>query len=80
MINQDRVDVWETGLSSKHSSFNMRGYTSMKLDKSGLGNIYDYGKLTLFFMGGTQVELRNIEDPELIMSQIEEILNTKNGN
>ncbi|MBI2414621.1 hypothetical protein HYV31_02115 [candidate division WWE3 bacterium] len=77
VINKDRVDVWEKGFTSKHYSYGMRGYTSMKLDKSGFGNLYDYGKLTLFFMGGSQVELRNIEDPEKVMTQIEEILNAK---
>lgn len=77
VISNEKIDVLETGFSSKYYSYNMRGYTSMKLDHPAFTRFINCGRITLYFMGGSSVEIRNIENPELVMSEIEVVLSSK---
>lgn len=70
MITKDKVTAFE---GDNQKTYGMRGYTSMRLDKSLIQRVFKSGKITLFFMGGGSVELDNVDNPEMIIDRIEKL-------
>ena len=47
----------------------------MELDENTIGRMFNYGTITLKFLGGGEVQMVDIDNPELYIPKITEIVN-----
>lgn len=74
-ITQDTVITYDGIFSCKQRVNNMKGMVGMELDESTIGKMFHYGTITLKFLGGAEVNIINIDNPEMYIPKITEIVN-----
>jgi len=74
-ITQDTVITFDGIVSCKQRVNNMKGMIGMELDEDSIGKMFNYGTITLKFLGGAEVRIVDIDNPEIYIPKITEIVN-----
>lgn len=74
VINKDRVIVMDGIIGSRERINNLKGLTNMQFYQDALGKHFNYGTITLYFLGGGEVNFRDIDTPHLYMKNIQSLI------
>lgn len=72
-ITQEQVITYDGISKCNQYISNLKGMIGMELTESFLGRYFDYGTITLKFLGGTEVPISNIDHPEIYIQKITEL-------
>ncbi|MBI2620932.1 PH domain-containing protein [candidate division WWE3 bacterium] len=75
IITPESVDIIDTTFGARHNSYGLKGITSINLHQTPLSKLSDYGTITINFMGGSSVSIRNIPNPEKHLGLIQQLIN-----
>lgn len=78
IVTATNVESISRTFGSKHSAYSLKGLTSISVDQSAVAKIFDYGTISLKFMGGGVCELKHVQDPENMLIKIQQIINNTN--
>lgn len=76
VITPDSLLIKNTIFGEKQESFSLRGITSINCQQDFIPKILGYGNITIHFFGEASVTIKNIEEPGLTMSRVQELVNT----
>jgi uncharacterized membrane protein YdbT with pleckstrin-like domain len=75
VITPENVEVVVGLIGMSRSSYGLRGVVAMNVNQSPLAKYLGYGTITLRFMGGGSMDIKNIEEPEKHMHMIQQLMN-----
>jgi len=61
-------------LGSRERIHNLKGATHMQLYQDPIAKHFNYGTITIFFLGGSEVNLTNIRNPHIRLTHIQSLL------
>gem|GEM_PF-1868255 len=73
-MNKDRVIVIDGILGSRERIHNLKGATNMQLSQGLFGKHFNYGTIIIYFMGGNEVHLTDIQFPYHYLKQIQSLM------
>lgn len=77
IITQDTITSTTNIFGLKKRTYNVRGLTHMELSQNVVGKLLNYGTVTIYFMGGSFISIRNIPEPSEHLEKIQEIINKR---
>lgn len=73
-ITPEKATIIDGIFGKNLQSENFDGFVGMSLQESILGKLFNYGSITLKFISGAELHIRNIEKPEEYMERINEFI------
>lgn len=74
IISPDRIIIIDGIFGKRQRVHNVKGNTGMQLHQTPIKKFFDYGTITLSFMGGEKVTITNVSKPEKKILLIEELI------
>ncbi|MFZ5424929.1 MAG: PH domain-containing protein [Patescibacteria group bacterium] len=75
IVTQDNIIIRDSVVGAQYRSHNLKGVTNIKLNQSPFGEKFDYGTLTIYFMGGSFITLTHISSPVEHLDNINALIN-----
>jgi len=77
IITPDQIVIVDGVWSKRHRASNLKGMVGMTLEQTFMAKMLGFGTVSVKFMGGGELNIRNIDEPETVMNYISEM--ARNG-
>lgn len=75
IISPETILIVDSVAGAQYRSHNLKGVTNIKLHQSPFAKQFNYGTITVYFMGGSFITLTHISEPVVHLNNINALIN-----
>lgn len=75
IITPESVTIVDGVLNVRHRSHNLKGMTGADIQQTFWAKKMNYGTITINFMGGSSLRIRNVEQPVQHLTNVHRLIN-----